>query len=120
VQLLETTTVSRDAYLVTFDVESMYPSIDNTAAISACADTAALSRFHGGMVTDMLTFVMQHGFCQFNGQFYQQIKGTVMGTPVAPPYSNIFIARCLQLSHRLVTGQTTQPVLAPHLQAVHY
>jgi hypothetical protein len=97
VQLLETTTVSRDAYLVTFDVESMYPSIDNTAAISACADTAALSRFHGGMVTDMLTFVMQHGFCQFNGQFYQQIKGTVMGTPVAaPPYSNIYIARCLE------------------------
>jgi hypothetical protein len=96
VQLLETTTVSRDAYLVTFDVESMYPSsIDNTAAgISACANTAALSKFHGGVVTDMLTFVMQHGFCQFNGQFYQQIKGTAMGTPVAPPYSNIYTARC--------------------------
>jgi hypothetical protein len=96
VQLLETTTVSREAYLVTFDVESMYPSIDNTAAISACADAAALAGYHGGMVTDMLTFVMQHGYCQFNGQFYQQIKGTVMGTPVAPPYSNIYIAQCLE------------------------
>jgi len=48
------------------------------------------------MVTDMLKFVMQHGYCQFNGQFYQQIKGTVMGTPVAPPYSNIYIAQCLE------------------------
>jgi hypothetical protein len=84
VQLLETTTVSRDAYLVTFDVESTVSQHRQPAAISACADTAALSRFHGGVETDMLTFVMQHGFCQFNGQFYQQIKGTVMGTPVAP------------------------------------
>jgi len=62
------------------------------------------------MVTDMLTFVMQHAYCQFNGQFYQQIKGTVMGTPVAPPYSNIYIAQCPESR----TGQTAErPGLGP-------
>ena len=37
VKLLESSVVSADAYLVTFDIENMYPSIDNDAAIEACA-----------------------------------------------------------------------------------
>lgn len=96
VRLLESTTVSRDAYLVTFDVESMYPSIDNEAAITACSDAAAHAGYHLPMIQEMLQFVMRNGYCQFDGKYYQQIKGTVMGTPVAPPYSNIYIAACLE------------------------
>ena len=96
VRQLEQSTVTRDAFLVTFDVESMYPSIDNATAIAACAEAASDCGYHGGMVQDLLTFVMQHGYCQFNGSFYKQVKGTVMGTPVAPPYSNIYVASCLE------------------------
>jgi hypothetical protein len=48
------------------------------------------------MVQEMLHFVMNNGYCQFDGKFYKQVKGTVMGTPVAPPYSNIYIAACLE------------------------
>lgn len=96
VQVLESTSVSRDAFLVTFDVESMYPSINNSQAITACAAAAGRSGYNGFMVEDLLTFVMQNGYCQFDGKFYQQVKGTVMGTPVAPPYSNIYIASCLE------------------------
>jgi hypothetical protein len=44
----------------------------------------------------MLSFVMDNGYCQFNGQYYKQVHGTVMGTPVAPPYSNIYVASCLE------------------------
>lgn len=48
------------------------------------------------MVHDLLTFVMKHGYCQFGGSYYRQVQGTVMGTPVAPPYSNIYIAAKLE------------------------
>jgi hypothetical protein len=96
VPLLENTTVSRDAFLVTFDVESMYPSIDNAGAVEACSHAAARCRYHGGLVDAMLSFVMDNGYCQFNGQYYKQVHGTVMGTPVAPPYSNIYVASCLE------------------------
>ena len=107
VQLLERTTVGRDAWLVTFDVESMYPSINNAEAITACAQAASKGGHHGGMVTELLSFVMGHGYCQFDGKFFKQVKGTVMGTPVAPPYSNIYVAECLEAAvkaARLLSG----------------
>ena len=94
--LLEHTSAGKDAWLVTFDVESMYPSINNADAVAACAQAAAKGGHRGDLVTDLLSFVMDHGYCQFGGAFYKQIKGTVMGTPVAPPYSNIYIAQCLE------------------------
>jgi hypothetical protein len=37
VQLLENSTVSRDAYLVTFDIESMYPSINKLRLLQPAA-----------------------------------------------------------------------------------
>jgi hypothetical protein len=84
VKLLESSVVSADAYLVTFDIENMYPSIDNDAAIEACARAVSTNR---GMVHELLSFVMKHGYCQNNGKFYQQVYGTVTGTNVAPPYA---------------------------------
>jgi hypothetical protein len=39
---------------------------------------------------------MNHGYCQFGDSYYKQVQGTVMGTPVAPPYSNIYIAAKLE------------------------
>jgi hypothetical protein len=48
------------------------------------------------MVQALLSFVMEHGYCQFSGNYYKQVQGTVMGTPVAPPYSNIYVAACLE------------------------
>ena len=80
----------------TFDVESMYPSINNAEAVTACADAAARAGYHRPLVEDMLLFVMNNGYCHFDGQHCKQIKGTVMGTSVAPPYSNIYIAACLE------------------------
>lgn len=96
VSLLENTTVPQHAFLVTFDVESMYPSIENAGAVAACSNAAAQCGYYGAMVEELLEFVMDNGYCQFDGQYYKQVQGTVMGTPVAPPYSNIYVASCLE------------------------
>ena len=68
VRELEGSTVGRNAFLVTFDVDSMYPSIDNAGAVPACAHAAAQCGYHGGMVDALLSFVMQNGYCQFDGK----------------------------------------------------
>ena len=56
VRLLEHTSVGKDAWLVTFDVESMYPSINNADAVDACAQAAARGGHRGDLVTDLLSF----------------------------------------------------------------
>jgi hypothetical protein len=63
--------VSCDAFLATFDMESMYPSIDYARAVPACAHAAAQCGYHGGMVEASLSFVMQHGYRQFDGWYYR-------------------------------------------------
>jgi hypothetical protein len=102
VRLLEEKVVSADAFLVTFDVENMYPSIDNDAAIEAC--TRAVSTHDRGMIEALLTFVMKNGYCQQGDKCFKQVSGTVMGTNVAPPYANIYVASELEAkAKRLAT-----------------
>lgn len=93
VKLLESSVVAADSFLVTFDIENMYPSIDNAAAIEACAQAVPQ---HRGMVHALLSFVMEHGYCQRDGRFFHQVYGTVTGTNVAPPYANIYVAAALE------------------------
>jgi len=93
VKLLESSVVSAEAYLVTFDIENMYPCIDNAAAIEACTRAVPSQR---GMVHELLSFVMHNGYCQNRGRYFKQVKGTVTGTNVAPPYANIYVAVALE------------------------
>ena len=93
VKLLESSVVSAEAYLVTFDIENMYPCIDNDAAIEACTGAVPSQR---GMVHELLSFVMHNGYCQNRGRYFKQVKGTVTGTNVAPPYANIYVAVALE------------------------
>jgi hypothetical protein len=43
---------------------------------------------------------MKNGYCQNGGRFYKQVSGTVMGTNVAPPYANIYVAKALEARAR--------------------
>jgi hypothetical protein len=91
---LESMAVAREALLVTFDVESMYPSVDIPLAIAAC--TAAVQPSLRPVVDALLRFVMGGNFFQFAGTTYQQIQGGAMGTPCMPPVANIFMAHCVE------------------------
>jgi len=94
IRQLEATTVARDSLLVSFDVESMYPSIDTRLAALACA--LAVRAPLRGVVHALLTFVMEHNFFEFQGTVYQQIHGGAMGTPCMPPVANIHMAHWVE------------------------
>lgn len=87
---LESARVARESYLVTFDVVSMYPSLDAAPAISACTRTVRAGWRR--LVDSLLRFVLGGNYFTHGGAVYQQIKGGAMGTPCMPPVANIYMA----------------------------
>jgi hypothetical protein len=77
------------------DISSLYPSIPIDYGIDAvrkvCKDANVFDDRELDMVIDLLRFVLDNNYVQFNGNTYLQIKGTAMGTPVAVIYSIIVL-----------------------------
>jgi hypothetical protein len=104
---LEHMLVSRDSLLVTFDVDTLYPNIPHTAArdnIISFFENCAAKKRHA--IGDFLDFVMLNNYFQFREKMYRQTHGTAMGTPVAPPYANLFLAR---LEQNVMHASPVQP-----------
>jgi hypothetical protein len=85
--------VDRDSLLVTFDVENMYPNIEHAAASTNVASFYADRGAKQRCIQEFLDFVMQNNIFRFRQDFYRQTYGTAMGTPVAPPYANLYLAK---------------------------
>ena len=94
-----------DAVLLsTADVESLYTSIPIADALSAVEE-----RLHACGVDETflritvaaIELVLELNFFEFNGRTYHQKRGLAMGTPLAPPVANLFLA---SLEARLMSG----------------
>ena len=84
-----------DAILCTVDVIGLYPSIPHEEGLEALR--GALERREDKAIsTDSLTelahLVLKNNFFEFNGDFYQQLRGTAIGTKCAPSYAILFLA----------------------------
>lgn len=81
--------------MFTADVESLYTSIPIPAALEAVHRLAGPLLSEPALLRPLLEcikFVLEHNFFRFDGQIYHQIRGLAMGTPLAPPVANIFMA----------------------------
>ena len=84
----------RDGVFLTADIATLYTNIDTAMGLILVRkfllqQNVLPSRID--LIMDLLSFVMQESYLQFNGQVYQQIDGTAMGTAVAPMYANIVV-----------------------------
>ena len=82
-----------DAILCTVDVVGLYPSIPHEEGLEALRE--ALERQEDKAIsTDSLTelahLVLKKNFFELNGDFYQQLRGTAIGTKCAPSYAILF------------------------------
>ena len=84
--------------LTTFDVESLYTNIDNELGITAikywiqkCPELIH-PRFSEEFITDSIKFILENNTFHFNDNYYLQVKGTAMGTKMAPTYANLVLA----------------------------
>ena len=78
--------------LVTWDIENMFPSIDNTMGIAAC--TAALNDRPTkdpptACIVDALTIVLENNISYFNNKIYKQVSGSAMGPNHSCSYADI-------------------------------
>ena len=77
------------------DVQSLYPNIDHKEGTDACM-TLLYERNNRACPTNCLTkliqLILESNTMMFNGCYFHQIKWTVMGTPMAVSYANIFMS----------------------------
>ena len=87
------TPLSANTRLFTADVESLYPNIDTDFALTLLNAPVidAFGPVHGPTVNCALDIVMRSLHVQFRNDIFLQVSGCAMGTPVAPPYANLFL-----------------------------
>lgn len=74
----------------TFDVVSMYTSIDTKRALHIIGRFLPNNKFNR-MLLKGLEVIMQNNFFTFDGKIWHQLNGTAMGTSVAPAYAILFL-----------------------------
>ena len=83
-----------NAVLVTMDVSSLYTNIDHNEGAQACYESLEL-RHHkqipSSLMKKLILVVLKSNAFRFGESIYHQIKGTAMGTPMAPNYANLFM-----------------------------
>ena len=88
-------TVPQNALLVSFDVTSLYTNIPHSLGIEAITywmeKHAGLinARFPKQFIIEGLKLVLNNNHFFFDNQYFLQIKGTAMGTKVAPTYATL-------------------------------
>ena len=86
-------TVRFDATFCTFDVVNLYGSIPHELGIEAISywinrsKHLLPSRIDHDFIVEGIKLILENSIFQFNGSYYRQIKGTAMGTKVAPTYA---------------------------------
>jgi hypothetical protein len=90
--------IPEDAILATLDVTSLYTNIPNREGVMAADE--ALNRSRRGpdlkpsnnSLIKLLKLVLGRNNFKFNGRHFLQIKGTAIGTKLAPGFANNYMA----------------------------
>lgn len=80
--------------LASFDVESMYTSIDTDKAIRCIGVVLLKLKWPEKRVQvymKLLRWVMTNNYFKYGENWYYQIKGTAMGTSCAPQFANLYL-----------------------------
>ena len=96
-----------DALLVTIDVVGLYTNIPHPE-VAVSVTESLTGKQHlvpdappTSLLLKIIHHVLENNIFTFNEEVYQQIFGTAMGTPMAPPIANIFMG---WLEHNIITG----------------
>jgi len=77
------------------DVEALYPNMDINVGLTLIKNFIEELEWQNKHKRDFLIkameFVLTKGYIAFDGEIYQQTNGAAMGSPMIPPYANIFM-----------------------------
>ena len=82
--------------MASFDVESLFTNISLKETIDLCVDILFYDRTNIDGTTkdyfhDLLTICMSESLVLFDGEYYKQIDGVAIGSPLGPTFTNIFL-----------------------------
>lgn len=90
---LEDLEVPKEVWLATYDVAALYPSISLSFALRSIHHRLREANHPlTDVIMPLLEWVMYNSYVEYDGKVYHQIKGTAMGTPVAPAFATLFMA----------------------------
>ena len=85
---------SKDSYLVTLDVSSLYTNIPHEDGIQACKsflEKDGISTERITEIEELMKLVLENNHFKFDGKHYLQKLGTAMGSSMAPSYASLFM-----------------------------
>ena len=107
----EVGTLPEGAILVTADVVGLYPHIPHEEGLrilrEALSRSTVTSSVPADHLVDLARLVLTSNNLSFNGEHYLQIRGTAIGTKMAPSYANVFMGG---LETRLFEQAPVKPV----------
>nr|XP_034826501.1 uncharacterized protein LOC117983968 [Maniola hyperantus] len=90
VHLIKNETISDTEIMVSFDVESLFTNIPVDEASQLISDFLKKSGAPTGYL-DLSEFCLKNGYFSWRGDYYLQVDGVAMGSPIAPVAANIFM-----------------------------
>jgi hypothetical protein len=78
-------------FLITGDVENMYPNIPINEAIEKLAPLLHNQNSRPLNFSRLLKILLKYNIMKFNGEFFLQLNGVAMGTPAAPQIASLFM-----------------------------
>ncbi len=89
--------IGKGQWIVSFDIVSFFTNIPTLETIEIIVDMAfdGVELFHGMEKDDLrklLRICVQESHFQFDGNYYEQIDGVSMGSPLGPLFANIFMS----------------------------
>ena len=101
-----------DTFLVTIDVENLYPSIPQSDLLQVIYNEMFKHRhlllFDPNLIIKLLHLNINHNYLQFADSTFQQTKGTAMGAAFSPSVANIYMSVNFQ---RFLRTQRRTPLL---------
>ena len=79
----------------TIDVFGLYPSIphdEGLGALRVSLDGREDKSVSTNSLVELAELVLKNNFFEFNGSYFQQLRGTAIGTKCAPSYAILFLA----------------------------
>jgi len=100
VKFLEKEKFDNDVFVFTIDFKSLYTNIPVDDAINSIKEL--VMEFidvipNAEFVIELLNIILKNSLMTFNGEYFQQIFGVIMGTNVAPILANIYLAKLEQI-----------------------
>jgi hypothetical protein len=91
--LLSNVILDSDEVFLCADITSLYPSIPIDFGIQVVSGFCAniFDNEQLSFVLELMRWVLENNYIIFNNCVYRQIKGTAMGTPMAPTFAIIFL-----------------------------